>query len=387
MASNILSTAEAIPRWSDEESRQHGDEDRNGGLHDHAGKNAHSGHSGDSGTDSTSLSGFFLARLGVQRISSKNSGHSNESPGVKDGSPSSTKGSGEGHDDDRGQGDGSYSGHGEGPIDPSSDTTMVSRTESDLPITLANGDDGNPTMTDELITTLTTEYPSTTGDGQAGSLLPWPTASFFTSVRQSSSTYVSIEPSSTAFNTPQTMTPPDTSVPPITNITSLPTSTGSPNAGSAESSDRPMSMSTVTGIVFGGVIGGITAMSVLVLAVWATRQRWRAAAATTTTAAHTQENPNRRCYWEILKGLAARTKRKLKRKRDTQIEYRKPELDADNNAVGQHPGGPHELGVPRPGHDFPVEMNSEREPAELAADNRPRAGAGAKRTWRTRWVA
>jgi len=138
--------------------------------------------------------------------------------------------------------------------------------------------------------------------------------------------------------------------------TKLPSPTRSPS--NTDIPDRSRNMSTVTGIVLGGVIGAVACTSILILIVWVTRRRWRAA----TAARDPEKQAHRWQFWIRPNGFT------LRRKPKRQTEYCKPELDATDTAVGYHPGGPHELCVPQAGHEIPAEMNTEREPVELPAD-------------------
>ncbi|KAI1307164.1 hypothetical protein F5Y03DRAFT_127523 [Xylaria venustula] len=128
----------------------------------------------------------------------------------------------------------------------------------------------------------------------------------------------------------------------------LPTS-ASP-AGDNGSGKASEGLGTVTGIVLGSVLGAVAAVLILFTLVWlAICARKRGL-----TPAYTWK------FWNRKKDYM----RQRREKKST--EYRKPELDAIETAVGYNTGAPHEIYVTRVGYDSSAEMNAVKSPVELS---------------------
>ncbi|KAI1817280.1 hypothetical protein GGS20DRAFT_533451 [Poronia punctata] len=141
-----------------------------------------------------------------------------------------------------------------------------------------------------------------------------------------------------------------------------PTNTTDATNTAAKSSNQ----SVIIGMVIGGFIGGLAAMSFFVAVIWAVRRRWYATRQKRAESRcegveggkDQQETQTQRPHWRWRHLLGnMRSKRKRMRECGTQAEYSKPELDAKDNWIAcvYNPGSPREL-------------NAVRDPQELLGD-------------------
>ncbi|KAI0808543.1 hypothetical protein GGR55DRAFT_680226 [Xylaria sp. FL0064] len=198
---------------------------------------------------------------------------------------------------------------------------------------LLHGDDGTSSVRSTIQSAITT-IPPTSHISTSLTASSWPsnTNTATTTIRASGSFNASI-PS----NTPTSTLPPSEII----------------------SEGSPTGLGTVTGVVLGSVIGAVAAMFIIhefvpveVALAWLTIRK-SIARRRGSTHAHS---------WNFWTRKKAPTRR---RSSEESTEYRKPELDATETAVGYNPGAPHELYVPKIGHDHPAELDTVRSPVEL----------------------
>ncbi|KAI3324341.1 hypothetical protein HD806DRAFT_65913 [Xylariaceae sp. AK1471] len=129
-----------------------------------------------------------------------------------------------------------------------------------------------------------------------------------------------------------------------------------PTSSSTQNANSSMGLGTVTGLVLGSVIGVVAAMCILLLVIWLAVRYRRRAVVLKSDLEEATHRKKIRGWWKV---VASR------RHCEKQTEYRKAELDAMETGVGYNTGAPHELYVPRIGHDKPAELDALRPPVEI----------------------
>ncbi|KAI1278275.1 hypothetical protein F5Y07DRAFT_70514 [Xylaria sp. FL0933] len=172
-----------------------------------------------------------------------------------------------------------------------------------------------------------------------------PTSSF---TPRFSSTTIIVASSSHSSTATTTSRAPESSG--TSNLSEAPAPTSS--ASDHVSGDSPTGLGTLTVVVLGSVIGAVAAVLILLTLTWLAMRKSIARRRGST---HAQS-------WNFWAWRKVPTRR-INGEEST--EYRKPELGATETGVGYNPGAPHELSVPRIGHDYPAELDAVRSPVEL----------------------